>query len=220
MLRTLLAAMRRIIFPLGRNSEPSATANGNTSQPGRVAGGSPLSRGQPYAESPIMNAAFEKLTQHMDERNVRYLTGSDNRSICADFRGEVGTYRVIATVDTDDSLFQVLGCSPVRVPVGGRPSVAETIARANYGLKMGKLEMDVDDGELRFQVSQLLTEDALDDMVIDRLMGLTMAMLDRYLPAVLSVIYGNELPKDAIRCVEPRPLGSGEAEGSEQDADH
>ena len=58
--------------------------------------------------------------------------------------------------------------------------------------------MDVDDGELRFQVSRVLTEDVLDDVVIDRLMGLTMAMLDTYLPAVLSVIYGNELPRDAI----------------------
>jgi len=29
-------------------------------------------------------------------------------------------------------------------------------------------------------------------------------MLDNYLPAVLSVIYGNELSKDAVRLVEPR----------------
>ncbi len=27
-------------------------------------------------------------------------------------------------------------------------------------------------------------------------------MLDRYLPAILSVVYGNETPKDAIRHVE------------------
>ena len=43
-------------------------------------------------------------------------------------------------------------------------------------------------------------------------MGTTMSMLDMYLPAVLSVIYGNELPKDAIRCVEARRCNSGEAE--------
>ena len=43
-------------------------------------------------------------------------------------------------------------------------------------------------------------------------MGTTMSMLDMYLPAVLSVIYGNELPKDAIRCVEAKRCNSGEAE--------
>ena len=56
-----------------------------------------------------MNAAYEKLIQHLDERDVRYMTSSDNRSICADFCADVGTYRVFATVDTEGELFQVLG---------------------------------------------------------------------------------------------------------------
>ena len=42
---------------------------------------------------------------------------------------------------------------------------------------------------------------------------------DMYLPAVLSVIYGNELPKDAIRGVEVGRCGSSEAEGSERGVD-
>jgi hypothetical protein len=46
-----------------------------------------------------------------------------------------------------------------------------------------------------------------------------MSMLDMYLPAVLSVIYGNELPKDAIRCAEAGRCQSGEAEGNERGAD-
>ena len=166
-----------------------------------------------------MNAAYEKLIQHLDEHNVRYLTGTDSQSICADFRGEVGTYRIIAQIESDNELFQVFGLAPVRVPEGCRPAIAETIARANYGLKVGKLEMDMDDGELRFQAAQILTEDCLEETVIDRLLGTTMSMLDMYLPAVLSVIYGNELPKDAIRCVEAGRCQSGEAEGNERGAD-
>jgi hypothetical protein len=166
-----------------------------------------------------MNAAYEKLIQHLDEREVRYLTNGESRSICADFRCEVGTYRIIAAVDAESDLFQVFGYSPVRVPEGARSAVAETIARANYGLKVGKFEMDVDSGELRFQAAQILTEDCLEETVIDRLMGTTMSMLDMYLPAVLSVIYGNELPKDAIRCAEAGRCQSGEAEGNERGAD-
>ena len=75
--------------------------------------------------------------------------------------------------------------------------------------------MDFDVGELRFQAAQILTQDSLEDAVIGRLMGTTMAMLDRYLPAILSVIYGNELPKDAVKCVE---TGCGGAESSERGA--
>ena len=56
------------------------------------------------------------------------------------------------------------------------------------------------------------------DGVIDRLITVTMAMLDMYLPAVLSVIYGNELPKDAIRCVEGDRCGGGETESDADEA--
>jgi hypothetical protein len=56
---------------------------------------------------------------------------------------------------------------------------------------------------LRFHAAQILPDDDLDDATIGRLFGTTIAMLDLYLPAILSVIYGNELPEDAVRQVEP-----------------
>ena len=166
-----------------------------------------------------MNAAYEKLIQHLDNQNIGYWSRSEDRSICTDFRGEVGTYRVFARVDADDSLFQVFGSSPVRVPQGSRPAIAETLVRANCGLKVGKFEMDYDEGDLRFHASQLLPTDTLEDETIARLIGTTMAMLNTYLPAVLSVIYGNELPKDAIRHAEPGRFGVDESDDSERRAD-
>ncbi len=159
-----------------------------------------------------MDTAYEKLIQHLDGRDVRYQANDERGSICADFRCEVGTYRVIAMVDQDGSLFQVFGYAPMRVPVGARPAIAETIARANYGMRVGKFEMDLDDGELRFQASQILTGEDLEDEVIDRMMATTMTMLDLYLPAVLSVIYGNELPEDAIRFVESEGISDTESD--------
>ena len=219
MLRTLLTALRRLVWGrpnVARPSEQLAVLTHAMTDDATVRS---LTSMTPSEGRPAMNAAYEKLIQHLDEREVRYLTNGESRSICADFRCEVGTYRIIAAVDTESDLFQVIGYSPVRVPEGARSAVAETIARANYGLKVGKFEMDVDSGELRFQAAQILTEDCLDETVIDRLMGTTMSMLDMYLPAVLSVIYGNELPKDAIRCAEAGRCQSGEAEGNERGAD-
>lgn len=166
-----------------------------------------------------MNAAYEKLIQHLDNQNVGYWSRSEDRSICADFRGEVGTYRIFARVDADDSLFQVFGYSPMRVPKGSRPAVAETVVRANYGLKVGKFEMDYDEGDLRFQAAQILPVDDLEDETIQRLLGTTLAMLNTYLPAVLSVIYGNELPKDAVRHAEPGRFGVDESKSGARRAD-
>src|SRR5262249_28236583 len=98
----------------------------------------------------------------------------------------------------------VFGYSPVRVPAGARPAVTETVARANFGLKVGKFELDLEDGNLRFQAAQILPDGELDEPTIQRLIGTTIAMLNVYWSAVLSLIYGNDLPADAIRHVEPR----------------
>ena len=84
-------------------------------------------------------------------------------------------------------------------------------------LKVGKFELDFDEGDLYFQSSQILPEGHLDDEIIHRLIGTTMSMLDIYLPAIMSVIYGNELPIDAVKHAEPGR--SGTSEGSDSKAD-
>ena len=147
-------------------------------------------------------AAYDKLIQHLDSKQIRFWVHEDERSICTDLRGEVGTYRVYARVDPDDRLFQVFAYMPLTVPVGCRPAIAELLARVNFNLKVGKFEFDYDDGTYRFQVAQILPDDDLADDTIHRVIGTTMAMLDMYVPAVLSVIYGNETPKDAVLQVE------------------
>ena len=127
-------------------------------------------------------------------------------------------YRVFARVDADDSLFQVFGYSPVRVPKGALPAVAETVVRINCCLKVGKFELNYDEGDMRFQAAQILPDDNLEDETIQRLLGTTMAMLNAYLPAVLSVIYGNELPQDALRHAEPGLFGVDESDNGERRA--
>ena len=52
-----------------------------------------------------MNATYERLISLLDEREVRYLNNDDNQSICADLRGEVAMYRVVAQVDEEAELF-------------------------------------------------------------------------------------------------------------------
>ncbi len=153
-----------------------------------------------------MSAAYEELVELLDERGIGYWT-NDGQAVRLDLRGEVAVYRLTAGVEPETELFQVVGRSPVLVPEGCRPAAAETIARANYRLRLGKFEMDLDDGEVRFQVSQILVDDAVGQAVIDRMIGTTVNMLDTYLPALLSVIYANDLPKEAIARVEAGSCG-------------
>jgi hypothetical protein len=217
MLRAILMTMRRLLF--GRHVRPndavSVRANDSTA---RAFGPEAASAG-PSERSAKMNDAYEKLIQHFDAHEIRYLTNGDSQTVWADFRGAVGSYRLVAAVDANDGLFQVFGYSPVYVPEGCKPAIAETLARANCGLKVGKFEMNYDQGEVRFQAAHILADSGLEDETIQRLMGTTMSMLNMYLPAVLSVIYGNELPKDAVSRVEGRRDGMDEAECDQRRAD-
>lgn len=149
-----------------------------------------------------MNAPFEQLIQHFDKHELKYRQHPEAQALSAVFGCDCGPCGIVALVTPEEDLFQVLGRAPVRVPEGSRPAVAEAVARANYGMSVGKFELDFSDGELRFQAYHILENGELPEEVIHRLIGTALAMLDRYVPAVLSVVYGNELPEDAIRHAE------------------
>jgi hypothetical protein len=149
-----------------------------------------------------MNTAYEKLIEHLDGRQYRYTTDDGSHSVFADFRGEVGHYRLWIEVTEEAELFQIFGHSGVRIPPGSRPDIAEVVTRANCGMRVGKFEMNIEEGEIRFQAAHILTGGELEPEVIDRLISTTLAMLDRYVPAILSVIYGNEPAADAVKRVE------------------
>jgi len=146
-----------------------------------------------------METAHQSLIQHMDTHEIHYRTDVDAQLVSAVLGAPNGLFPVLARVTEDDRMLQVFGHVPIRVPVGSRPSVAEAITRANYGLKLGRFEMDYSDGELRFYVAHLTSDGKLSDEVIERMIKTTVVMLDHYLPAFMSVIYGNESPEEAIR---------------------
>lgn len=165
-----------------------------------------------------MTAAYEELIHLLDEREIGYSTG-DDQTIRTDLRGEVAVYRLVARVEVELDLFQVFCYSPLRVPEGCRPAIAEAVVRANYGLQVGKFELDLDDGELRFQIAQILSGDTVGEETIDRMIGTAIHMLDVYLPAFLSVIYANDAPQEAIGRVEAMHRPPGEIEGENVEAD-
>jgi hypothetical protein len=149
-----------------------------------------------------MRNTYDQLIDLLGEREVEYFPSDEDQSIRTDLGGEVGVYRVVARVDTEAEVLQVLGYSPLRIPIGCRPDIAEAVVQANHGLRIGKFELNLGDGQLRFQSGQVLGDQAVGTEVIDQLISTTISMLDMYLPAFLSVVYGNELPRDAIRHVE------------------
>jgi hypothetical protein len=89
-----------------------------------------------------------------------------------------------------------------RVPEEKRAAVAEFITRANYGMWIGNFELDLRDGEVRYKSSLDLVDGELTPGMLNALMRTNLNTLDRYLPGLMSVLWNDVAPQDAVGMIE------------------
>ncbi len=92
---------------------------------------------------------------------------------------------------------------PKVVPPRRRAAAAEYIARVNWGMPLGNLEMDYSDGEVRFKTSIMLGDQPLTDELFSNLADFNVVGSDTYIPGLLAVLEGAE-PKTAAREAEAK----------------
>jgi hypothetical protein len=118
------------------------------------------------------------------------------------FSGNNGDLRCYAQVRTDLEQFLFYVIAPVKAPEPQRAVVAEYLTRANYGLRIGNFEMDYSDGEIRYKSSLDFEGGLLTPPLIKNTIYPAAHTMDFYLPGLLSVMYGNQEPADAIDEIE------------------
>ena len=108
--------------------------------------------------------------------------------------------RVVVQIN-DDSII-AYAIAPINVPEEKRQAACEFIARANYGLKVGTLEMDMNDGEIRNR-TYIIAKDALPNLAdVEKCVDFSFLVLDRYGKGLLPMIYGNLTPEAAVNLAE------------------
>jgi hypothetical protein len=138
----------------------------------------------------------------MKQMQIGYWSNDEQQAVCVDFPGIVGSYRVFVRINSEVGQLQVTGQLRLCVSKGCRSAVAQSLRLVNSALACGEFEMNFETSDLRFEAAETLLGDRLENETVDRLIGMTRTVFDVYLPAFLSVIYGNELPSDAIQLVE------------------
>ena len=111
---------------------------------------------------------------------------------------------VIGTRENRSLLRCVLSVA-CRVPPEKRSGAAELITRINYGLTLGTFEMDFSDGEIRYRTSIDLTGGELVPEMVGSLIGATAGTVDRYHPAIMSFLWNDMTPEDAVAMIEEVP---------------
>lgn len=92
--------------------------------------------------------------------------------------------------------------APLDVPAEDRPAAAEYLTRANFGMVLGAFEMDMDDGHVRFRTSLEVGDTELTPALIEPLVGANVAMMTRYLPGLVSVVFEDQSPQEAVSAAE------------------
>ncbi|NDJ53950.1 MAG: TIR domain-containing protein [Chloroflexi bacterium] len=118
------------------------------------------------------------------------------------FAGRNGEMNCYAQVIPELELFLFYVVAPIKAQEEHRLAIAEFIARANYGMRIGNFEMDFNDGELRYKTSIDFEGETLTDNLIMRVVYPGCQTMDRYLPAMMKVIFGGVSPLDAVMEVE------------------
>lgn len=145
---------------------------------------------------------FEAVGKFMEDDGWHPQLLEDNyvyRSFFVGHNGEVTCFAQVR-VDLEQFIFYVV--MPVRAPSQMRIAVAEYLTRANYGLRIGNFEMDFDDGEVRYKSSIDFEGVELTAGLIRNTIYPAVQTMDRYLPGILSVIFGGKSAEEAITSIE------------------
>ena len=91
---------------------------------------------------------------------------------------------------------------PTHVREDKRDVVCRYITRANYGLRNGNLEMDLDDGEVRYKTYFSAKNRIPNQEEIERYVDISFLTLDRYAEGLMKILYADLDDKAAIQLVE------------------
>jgi hypothetical protein len=148
-----------------------------------------------------MSGLFESIVQYLQADQWPVLVVPNEPIAVTGFHGKNGQWQCQLHLREEQRQIVFYSICPVTVPYDRRVAMAEFITRANYGLVMGNLELDMDDGEVRYKTSREMSSDTLAEC-LSPLLYANVLSFDRYLLGIKLVTEGHVLPVEACAAVE------------------
>jgi len=152
--------------------------------------------------SPISEKAFVALREFLDADGWHPVYVEEGDFFRMAFRGRNGEFRVVARVRGDFDQLMVYAFAPLAVPEERRLEVCEFVARANYGMRIGNFEIDMNDGELRYKSSLDYEDVGLTAIMIRNVIYPAAQTMDRYFPGLIAVVAGAKSAEAAVEMIE------------------
>lgn len=149
----------------------------------------------------------ERLTkcvvEYLDSQGLHYRPLGDDGNAFEfgmNIHGKLQSVReVVVAADTEIQAFAV---SPISADEKARANVAEFITRVNYSMKIGKFEMDYDDGMVRYYCCLPCTEGEPSMSDVERVIDIPFIVMKRYGDGLVKNMMGFGNPKADIEEIE------------------
>ena len=108
-------------------------------------------------------------------------------------------------VDVKETAYVVYAISPIGATPDNRDemlAMADFICRANYGLRNGNFELDMNDGEIRYKCFVNCEDIELSKSVIEESIYCPPLMFERYAQGIIGIVFANMDPKEAAELCE------------------
>jgi hypothetical protein len=145
----------------------------------------------------------EAVIEYIESKNWKYQVVHENRFIHFGISANNGKIDCVADVREERRQFIFLSHSIVNAFGDKLHQVAEYLNRINYSLVIGSFELNMDDGKIRFKTSMFYDENLPPSLeVIERTIITNLYMMDRYIPGIMSILFGHQTPKEAFDEIE------------------
>ena len=149
-----------------------------------------------------MSSLFEIVMGFFEEDGWPIELLNAEMAFSSGFRGESARWACLGRVREEHSQFIFYSVCPMLVGEEKRSEVGEFINRANFGMLVVNFEMDYADGEVRYKTSLDVEGAECSQALIRQVVAANVLMMDRYLPGLMSVLYGGATPAQAIASIE------------------
>ena len=155
-----------------------------------------------------MNKILASLIEFLEDKSLSYDHDEDAQVVRLGVEAANLRWRCFACED-DSGRFVFVSLIPIKAPDARRPACAELLCRINARLGLGHFDLDFNDGEPAFRtVVPVVKRGRLPADLIEHILQGHHIVVDRFIPAISSVLFSGLPPGKALALLDESTEGS------------
>lgn len=150
----------------------------------------------------------DAVREYLTKENLNFSEDTERGVFRSNFALKNCSLAATIVCQPDEAGFNYTLRTSVVVSEDRRDDVMKFVTMANFGMRLGGFQFDLNDGEIFFYASSLVGSEPPEDAVIERIIWSSNITLDRYFNGLMKVIYADADPVKTVRNIEQRDTSS------------